>query len=72
MVGKSDGEMIKGEAPFWAGWAPVRPFEDLARHAVDFWLTSEDPPLPENRVTLNRDGAMWSASTTPIWRRTTA
>ena len=25
---------------------------------MDFWLTSEDPPLPENRVTLNRDGTI--------------
>ncbi|MDQ3855009.1 MAG: GMC family oxidoreductase, partial [Chloroflexota bacterium] len=58
MVGKSDGEMIKGEAPFWAGWAPVRSFEEIARHAVDFWLTSEDLPLPENRVTLHPDGAI--------------
>ncbi len=58
MVGKSDGEMVKGEAPFWAGWAPVRPFEEIARHAVDFWLTSEDLPLPENRVTLTRDGGI--------------
>jgi choline dehydrogenase-like flavoprotein len=56
MVGKSDEEMIKGEAPSWAGWAPLMPFEEIARHSVDFWLTSEDPPLPENRVTLNGQG----------------
>ncbi|HZS01597.1 MAG TPA: GMC family oxidoreductase [Chloroflexota bacterium] len=56
MVGKSDGEMLKGEAPFWAGWAPVMAFEDMARHSVDFWLTSEDLPLPDNRVTLNAQG----------------
>jgi choline dehydrogenase-like flavoprotein len=56
MVGKSDGEMIKGEAPFWAGWAPVMQFEDIARHSVDFWLTSEDLPMPDNRVTLNAQG----------------
>lgn len=58
MVGKSDAEMIKGEAPFWAGWAPTFSFEEMARHAVDFWLTSEDLPLPENRVTLRSDGAI--------------
>jgi choline dehydrogenase-like flavoprotein len=32
------------------------PFDELARHAVDFWLCGEDLPLPENRVTLDRDG----------------
>ena len=58
MVGKSDGEMVKGEAPHWAGWAPEMAFEEIARHAVDFWLTTEDPPLAENRVTLDRDGAL--------------
>ena len=29
------------------------PFDTLARHAVDFWLTSEDLPDPENRVTID-------------------
>ena len=29
---------------------------DVARHAVDFWLSTEDLPRPENRVTLARDG----------------
>ena len=56
MVGKSDGEQIKGEAPAWAGFAPVMAFEDMARHSVDFWLMSEDLPLPDNRVAIDRDG----------------
>jgi choline dehydrogenase-like flavoprotein len=30
--------------------------EGLARHAVDFWLSTEDLPRPENRVTLDREG----------------
>jgi choline dehydrogenase-like flavoprotein len=29
---------------------------DLARHSMDFWLTTGDLPLAENRVTLGRDG----------------
>jgi choline dehydrogenase-like flavoprotein len=29
---------------------------DLARHAVDFWLSTEDLPGPENRVTVDRSG----------------
>ena len=28
----------------------------MASHSLDFWLTSEDLPAPENRVTLNRNG----------------
>ncbi len=28
----------------------------MAKHSLDFWLTSEDLPDPENRVTVDRDG----------------
>jgi choline dehydrogenase-like flavoprotein len=28
----------------------------MARHSLDFWLTSEDLPDPESRVTLDREG----------------
>jgi choline dehydrogenase-like flavoprotein len=28
----------------------------MAHHSLDFWLTSEDLPDPDNRVTLDRDG----------------
>jgi choline dehydrogenase-like flavoprotein len=31
---------------------------DVASHAVDFWLSTEDLPVPENRVTLERDGGV--------------
>jgi choline dehydrogenase-like flavoprotein len=30
--------------------------EIMAKHSLDFWLTSEDLPDPENRVSVNRDG----------------
>ena len=30
----------------------------LASHALDFWLTSEDLPNPENRVLLDRGGGI--------------
>lgn len=53
MLGKSDEEMLKGEAPDWAIWKPKMPLDVMARHAIDFWLTSEDLPDPENRVTYN-------------------
>ncbi len=57
MLGKSDAEQIRANAPHWAGkLSPEMPFEVLAHHAVDFWLCGEDLPLPENRVTLDGDG----------------
>ena len=52
-VGKLDGETLKAGAPAIApGWT----LDLMARHSLDFWLTSEDLPDPENRVTLDRDG----------------
>ncbi|HYB40928.1 MAG TPA: GMC family oxidoreductase, partial [Candidatus Methylomirabilis sp.] len=58
MVGKSQGPMYRGEKPIEAGLAPGWALDDLARHAVDFWLSTEDLPRPDNRVTLERDGAI--------------
>jgi choline dehydrogenase-like flavoprotein len=52
-VGKLDGETLKAGAP------PIAPgftLELMAKHSLDFWLTSEDLPDPNNRVTLDRDG----------------
>ena len=52
-VGKLDVHALRAGAPAIApGWT----LELMARHSLDFWLTSEDLPDPENRVTLNRDG----------------
>ncbi len=52
-VGKLDGQTLKaGAPPFVPGWT----LDKMARHSLDFWLTSEDLPAPENRVSLDRDG----------------
>lgn len=56
MLGKSDGEMLSGEAPDWAIWKPDMALDTMARHSIDFWLTSEDLPDPDNRVMLDGDG----------------
>ena len=56
MIGKSQAEMYRGEKPIETKLAPTRTLESMARHAVDFWLSTEDLPRPENRVTLDRDG----------------
>jgi choline dehydrogenase-like flavoprotein len=53
MLGKTDGQMLKaGAPPFVPGFA----LDYVARHAVDFWLTTEDLPHAANRVTLGRNG----------------
>jgi choline dehydrogenase-like flavoprotein len=51
-VGKFDGETLKAGAP---AIAPGFTLDLMASHSLDFWLTSEDLPDPENRVTLDRD-----------------
>jgi len=56
MVGKSNAEAMKGEEPHLTKLAPHWSLSETARHAVDFWLTTEDLPLPDNRVTLDGDG----------------
>jgi choline dehydrogenase-like flavoprotein len=57
LIGKSHGEQVRSEAlPGVLSWFPEWPFEQLARHSIDFWLMTEDLPRPENRITLDRDG----------------
>ncbi len=52
-VGKLDAVTLRAGAPAIApGWT----LEAMAQHSLDFWMTSEDLPDPENRVTLNRKG----------------
>jgi len=58
MLGKSDDWQIKGAAPHRLGWAPSAPYGQVAKHSIDFWLSSEDLPLAGSRITLRRDGAI--------------
>ena len=50
--------MYRGEKPLLTKLAPEWALDKLAEHAVDFWLTTEDLPRPDNRVTLERDGTV--------------
>jgi choline dehydrogenase-like flavoprotein len=59
-LGKTDKNILKGGAPWFA---PGLALDYLAKHAIDFWLTTEDIPLPENRVTVGRDGSIHLAKT---------
>jgi choline dehydrogenase-like flavoprotein len=55
MLGKTDETMFQGEAHhLLPGFAAGK----LASHALDFWLTTEDLPNPDNRVLLDRDGGI--------------
>jgi GMC oxidoreductase len=58
MLGRSDDWQIKAAAPRGLGWAPPGAYGDVAKHSIDSWLTGEDIPLPDSRVTLRRDGAI--------------
>jgi choline dehydrogenase-like flavoprotein len=58
MVGKSVPEMYRGEKPLMTKLAPTLTLADVAKHAVDFWLSTEDLPRSENRVTVDRDGKL--------------
>ena len=52
-VGKLDGVALSAGAP---KIAPGFTLDLMAKHSLDFWLTSEDLPDPNNRVTLDREG----------------
>jgi choline dehydrogenase-like flavoprotein len=52
-VGKFDAITLSAGAP---PFAPGFTLEQMAKHSLDFWLTSEDLPDPGNRVTLDRNG----------------
>jgi choline dehydrogenase-like flavoprotein len=56
MVGKSNAAAMRGEEPKLTALAPTFSLAEVAQHAVDFWLTTEDVPKPDNRVTVDRDG----------------
>ena len=50
MLGKSEKVLIGFDVP------DAEDPAELARHSIDFWLTTEDLPLPSNRVVVDRDG----------------
>ena len=61
-IGSFHHEMMKGDAP------PLTPgfvLETMKEHAVPWWLTTEDLPDPENRVTLRNLTPSQAGSTEP-------
>jgi choline dehydrogenase-like flavoprotein len=60
MLGKSDKNILRAGAPWFA---PGFALDYMARHAIDFWLTTEDIPHPDNRVTVDRQGRVHLSKT---------
>ncbi|MBI3449481.1 MAG: GMC family oxidoreductase [Acidobacteria bacterium] len=52
-VGKLDADTLSAGAP---SIVPGMTLDLMAKHSLDFWMTSEDLPDPDNRVTLDREG----------------
>ena len=49
LLGKANKEMLEGDAP------PMTPdiaLDQMAKHSIDWWITAEDLPDPNNRVKL--------------------
>jgi hypothetical protein len=61
MIGKSNAEAMRGEKPKLTKLSPEWTLSDVARHAVDFWLTTED--LPSRRT-----GSRPMPAATSTWR----
>lgn len=53
MIGKSDMETLRAGAP---AFAPSFALDQMAKHSLDFWMTSEDLPDPDNRVLVGKEG----------------
>ena len=56
MTGKTNGTIMKGYAPLETFLMPGWSMDKIAEHALDFWISSEDLPAAENRVTVNQEG----------------
>jgi choline dehydrogenase-like flavoprotein len=52
-IGKTDANVLAAGAP---RFVPGLTLDYMAKHSLDFWLTSEDLPDPNNRVTLTKNG----------------
>ena len=56
MTGKTDGAIMKGYAPLETFLMPGWSMDKIADHALDFWISSEDLPDPNNRVSITDKG----------------
>jgi hypothetical protein len=76
MTGKTRGAIMKCYAPLETFLMPQWSMDQIAEHALDFWLTTEDLPDPSNRVTVDGNGQIHlqyqvnnQTSSNHLWRR---
>lgn len=64
-LGKSSPPQLHGEGPAPSPALPIvgMTLEYMTSHSVDWWMTTEDLPRADNRVTLNPDGSIRLAYT---------
>jgi choline dehydrogenase-like flavoprotein len=55
MLGKSDRNILRAGAPWYA---PRQALDYMSKHAIDFWITTEDLPNPTNRISVDRAGQL--------------
>ncbi|MDN5940367.1 MAG: GMC family oxidoreductase [Nitrospira sp.] len=60
MIGKQDVDSLRAGAP---AFAPDKALDAMAKHSLDFWMTSEDLPDPDNRVLVGKDDTITLAYT---------
>jgi choline dehydrogenase-like flavoprotein len=60
LMGKNDPDTLLDLAK---DHFPGKSFEELSSHSIDWWITAEDLPDRENRVTIRRDGSIKTAYT---------
>lgn len=55
LMGKNDADTVLDLAK---DNFPGKSFEALSTHSIDFWITAEDLPDPNNQVTIRNDGSI--------------
>jgi choline dehydrogenase-like flavoprotein len=63
MIGKTLAGMYRAQKPLLTALVPDFILNNISRHAVDFWLTTEDLPDPNNRITVDDAGHITLAYT---------
>ena len=53
-LGKLTGPLLQADKP----WLPSWLLDNLAERSIDWWMTSEELPDPDNRVRLGTDGTI--------------
>ncbi len=60
MMGKTDPDTLQSEIE---DILPGADLNEVATHSIDFFLTSEDLPRPDNRVSIREDGSIRTSYT---------